>query len=224
MDDETMVNVEPLTLERCLDVARTLRAALATLRLTLSTVAPLMRLLGELEWMAGCTQGPADAFLAAYLLHADRAVKAFIGFLQVQDIAAALRACALAVPDRHQIRRALRQRFDRTDVLDAPSQNHLFELEIGGRLGRRGPGLVFEEPDLTYPVSGLGRVGFACKRAQNIHRLRQRIAEGAGQIEGCGRRGVVVQRGATGSGESRPAAPGRHRSPRRVLPLGSRGL
>lgn len=183
---------EELTAARCREVAGVLRAQLDALDVKLPPSSPLARLLADVAWMASFEGPPLDDVSGASGADEDRAVGAVLRFLQLQDLAAALAALGPVARDNPEALRALRKRFDRIDTQQADAQNRLFELEVAGRLARRGIRPEFGEPDIVARSVGLGRFCLACKRPQNLDRLRERIREGADQIAKRGVKGFVV--------------------------------
>jgi hypothetical protein len=184
--------LEKLTIARCREVAATARKALATIGVTLPRHTDLGRQIEDTEWMATFPADPLDEIAGAYATDPERATRAFLSFPQFQDVVGGLYHARRAVAAKPDIVHALRKRFDRLQTVSAAAQNHLFELQVAGRLSIRRRGVRFDEPDLTAPFSRFGRLGLACKRAQNIARVKERIGGGADQIVRTGRNGVIV--------------------------------
>jgi hypothetical protein len=186
--------VEPqeLTSAHCREVAHHLRTRLDALDVKLSASSPLAALLTDVEWLASFEGPTLDGVSGASSEDPDRAAGAVLRFLQVQDITAALVALGPRARANPEALSALRKRFDRIETQEAATQDRLFELEVAGRLARRGIWVEFGEPDVVARSTGLGRFCLACKRPQNVDRLRERIREGADQIARRGLRGFVV--------------------------------
>lgn len=183
---------QELTSGHCREVAHHLRTRLNALGLTLGAASPLARLLVEVDWMASFDGPPLDETSGASRVDAERAADAVIRFLQMQDITATLVALGRVALENPEAVKALRKRFDRIETQTADTQDRLFELEVAGRLARRGIRVEFDEPDIVAKSHGLGRFSIACKRPHNLDRLRERIDKGAAQIARRGLQGFVV--------------------------------
>lgn len=183
---------QELTSAHCHEVAYHLRARLDALGVRLGAVSPVARLLVEVDWMASFDGPPLDMTSGASRVDAERAADAVIRFLQMQDITAALVALGPVALGNPEAVKALRKHFDRIETQTADAQDRLFELEVAGRLARRGIEVDFDEPDIVAKAVGLGRFCLACKRPHNLDRLRERITKGADQITTRGLTGFVV--------------------------------
>lgn len=181
-----------LTSSHSREVAYQLRARLDALGVTLGPASPRARLLVEVDWMASFDGPPLDETSGASRVDTERAADAVIRFLQMQDITAALVALGPVALGNPEAVRALRKRFDRIETQTADAQDRLFELEVAGRLARRGIVVEFDEPDIVAKSHGLGLFSLACKRPHNLDRLRERIGKGAAQIASRGLQGFVV--------------------------------
>lgn len=146
----------------------------------------------EFDWVSSFSRGPFDEIHGAMSADVERAVAAVLPFFQIRDITLALEALGPVAAGNPNALRALRRRFDRIEVQGADAQNRIFELEIAGRLARNGVPVRFDEPDIVAAARPFGRFALACKRPQNLLRIRERIEDGARQVGRHGRRGFVV--------------------------------
>lgn len=182
---------QELTSAHCRAVAASLRRSLAELNEELPAGSPLARLLIEVDWMGSFSGPPRDPKTGASSENPERVANAFLRFLQLEDVARSLHALGPTARENPEALKALRRDHDRIKTQRADAQNRLFELEVAGRLVRGGARVRFDEPDIVASATPFGRF-LACKRPQNLDRLRERIVEGARQIERRAIAGFVV--------------------------------
>lgn len=135
---------------------------------------------------------PRDPNTGASSENPERVANAFLRFLQLEDVARSLNALGPTARENPEALKALRRDHDRIKTQTADAQNRLFELEVAGRLVRGGARVRFDEPDIVASATPFGRFCVACKRPQNLARLRERIADAARQIERRSLAGFVV--------------------------------
>ncbi len=186
------ITSQELTAEHCRAVAMSLRRSLADLDWVLPTASPLAKLLIEVEWMGSFDGPPRDAATGASSEDPERVAMAFLRFLQLEDTARSLDALGSTARENPEALKALRRHHDRLATQDADALDYLFELEVAGRLVRGGARVRFGEPDIIATAKPFGRFSVACKRPRNLARVRERISEGARQIERRALAGFVV--------------------------------
>lgn len=140
--------------------------------------------------------GPQDIFANGGRYYEDRRrfAKAFVRMEQAGRIADLLSWAQQIDGMRSHARRWIEKRIDRIDTQDEQAQDHLFELEIAGRLAK-WPGLQIElaEPDILirYP-SDHPPMALACKRPRTPRSARRAIEEARDQIRASTFDGAIV--------------------------------
>jgi len=171
--------------------AKALEAALRDLRIDLNPSSDVARMVRELLWLAGFGD-PAPQPDRAYIADPRRSIRAFPLILEARELAVDL-LCVRELPGAAELlRRTIGKQLDRLRTQSAAAQDTLFEISMAARFQRAGCAIALNEPDIIWTRGPFDVFGFACKRPKNEKRPRERVVEGARQIERAKLRGAVL--------------------------------
>ncbi len=187
-----MRKVREIKSKDCEVTASSLEASLSHFGIRVHPVSDIAAMIREMHWLGSF---PPDAVQpdAAHKADRDRSLIAFPLVEQSRRIAVALDRARTIRGAKEKVLRVKKQ-INRLTTQDSAAQDVLFELEIGGRLLRPGVRMVFDEPDIviTDPTDSSLTIGVACKRPHNVDRLKERVREGANQIQAHPHSGNVI--------------------------------
>lgn len=167
-----------LTAERCADIAATIRSGVAALGLRLTPTNDLERMARDAEWLAkepGALEGRPVA-------DEERRSDALLTAEQAGRVAATLQLLPL-LKNHEPAVRWLRGRIDRLQTQDTEALDHLFELEMAGRLARATDLTVsIEEPDIVATLPSGRSFLIACKRPRSLKGVSDSIRTAKHQI------------------------------------------
>jgi hypothetical protein len=174
----------PLRPAECASVAASLRDSERELGLTLHPRSDLADMIRELEAFskeADPAGNPArPTFDRAFIID------------QASRIASALEHLR-GVQGFDQVKKWLGKRLNRLRTQTQEAQDHLFEIEIAGRLAQAGAAIELPDPpDIVATLPPFGAVPIECKRPRNARSAIRALREGSRTIEKAGRPGVLV--------------------------------
>lgn len=179
-----------LTGARCAEIARAIRDGLAGLGVRLQPHHDLERIVRQAELLASLGVGDVfGSFRDADGPEKDRITGAILAMEQAERVAASLQVAG-RVRNFAQVTKWLQKKIDRLETQESRAQDHLFEIEMAGRLARY-PDLAvsFEEPDIVVRVNGKP-VYLPCKRPRRVESVGENIRDARHQL--AGRQGPSV--------------------------------
>jgi hypothetical protein len=149
--------------------AKRLRAGLDTHGVECDPVFFLGKLVREFEWVRDCGIDFWEGWERVSKQNRDRFLYAFTRLLEVQDRVNLLERAHKIDGGSEQVRRWIRKRIDTLATQEEEAQDHLFELEVAGRLARfEALSVKMAEPDIIIRLPGFTEpIAIACKRPRS---------------------------------------------------------
>lgn len=172
-----------MTAAECTRMVGSLKDSVQYYGVLLSPSSELGTFIGDLEWMGSFEADPLRDG-GAKDDDSTRAGLAVLRAEQLRRIERPLRACKnanISLPSA--LLTKLQKRIDCLTARNLPAQDHLLELEVGGKLVIAGHDVEFIEPDLVVGLAGkIPKIGVPCKRPRNASSIASAIRKARRQL------------------------------------------